>query len=587
MSFSKQVLNVIRKNALINAHHHGGKPDPGATLGRTIAEVPELRARVKDLMPEVRRVCEEVAKLSTTEQEAELRRSHPEALEERKPVKEERRLPPLPNVDKYTIVVTRFAPNPDSVLHLGSTRAIILSHDYARMYDGKFILRYEDTDPRLKKSALAYYDYIKEDLAWLGCVPDEVYIQSDRMEVYYKYAEQLLKRGGGYVCTCAQETFHSLALVHQACPCRALSVEENLVRWRRMLDGAYNEGEAVLRVKTDLEHPNPAVRDWPAMRVIDTTKHRHPRVGSKYRVWPLYNWAAGLDDHLLGVTHIIRGQEHYTNMVRQKYFYKVFGWPYPEAIHYGRLKIEGGVLSKSKIEAGLRQKLYTGYDDPRLATLRALRRRGISVEAIRRLIYEVGPKPIDAVISWDNLLAANRQIIDRKSSRYFAVLGEPVKLTVKGVKHTLHVELPRHPELADRPARKFDIPVVDGSAHLLVNESDVQTLTSGALVRLMGLMNVKEGRASASGSGEGLVAVLDSYGVEEARKAKAPAVHWLPCQGNASVEVVMADATIQRGLVEKGIVDEKEDATVQLERLFFARVDSVSSNAIRLYFTSR
>ncbi len=424
MALAEQVLDAIRRNALANAFRHGGKPDAGATLGKTLSEYPDLKQNVKELMKEVVRVCGEVGSLSAQQQEEELRRRYPEALAERKPVKEERKLPPLPNFDRYKEIRTRFAPNPDSVLHLGSTRAIILSHDYAKMYGGKFILRFEDTDPRLKKSVLSFYGYIREDLAWLGCAPDEEYIQSDRMEIYYRYAEEIISKGGAYVCTCNQESFHSLVEKREACSCRELDVKENIGRWAKMLDGTYAEGEAVMRVKTDLNHPNPAVRDWPALRIIDTKRHRHPRTGSKYRVWPLYNWAAGLDDHLLGVTHIIRGQEHYTNMVRQKFFYKRFGWEYPEAIHYGRLKIEGGVLSKSKIEAGLRQKLYEGYDDPRLATLRALKRRGITVEAIRRLIYEVGPKGTDAVISWDNLLAANRQIIDGRSSRYFAVLGK-------------------------------------------------------------------------------------------------------------------------------------------------------------------
>jgi glutamyl-tRNA synthetase len=583
LTFAEQVLDAIRRNALANAYRHGGRPDSGATLGRTLAEYPELRQRAKELMVEVGRVCGQVGRLSLQQQEEELTAKYPGALEERKPVREERRLPPLANADRYKEVRTRFAPNPDSVLHLGSTRAIILSHDYARLYGGKFILRFEDTDPRLKKSSLAYYGYIREDLAWLGCSPDEECIQSDRMEIYYSYAKELISNGGAYVCTCAPDVFHSLVGRGEACPDRGLSNQENLGRWAKMLDGGFAEGEAVMRVKTDLAHPNPAVRDWPALRIIDTRKHRHPRTGSKYRVWPLYNWAAGLDDHLLGVTHIIRGQEHYTNMVRQKYFYRAFGWEYPEAIHYGRLKIEGGVLSKSKIEAGLREKLYEGYDDPRLATLRALKRRGISPEAIRRLIYEVGPKATDAVISWDNLLATNRQVIDRRSSRYFAVLGAGVPLEVKGLKEDLRVEMPRHPEAADRASRVFEVRVSHGVARLLVDEADVATLAGRGVVRLMGLMNVKGGVVELGG----LRAEFDSFGVEEAKKAKAQAIQWLTAGGNAEISIKMPDASVSVGLAEPLILKEKEDATVQLERLFFARVDSVGQGKVGLYFTSR
>ncbi len=172
------------------------------------------------------------------------------------------------------------------------------------------------------------------------------------------------------------------------------------------------KGKLWFELKLILENPNPAVRDWPALRVIDTKKYPHPRVGSKYIVWPLYNLAAGIDDHLMGMTHIIRGKEHYTNMVRQKYMYEYLGWKYPEAIHYGRLKITGADLSKSKIVAGIKEGTYTGFDDPRLGTFAALRKRGITPEAIKKMIIEVGIKPNDVTLSWENLFSYNRKILD-------------------------------------------------------------------------------------------------------------------------------------------------------------------------------
>ena len=172
---------------------------------------------------------------------------------------------------------------------------------------------------------MEFYDKIREDLKWLGCKVDEEYIQSDRLPIYYEYAEKLLRDGNAYVCTCIPDEFRKKTLQSEPCPCRSLPPTEHLERWKRMLNGGYAEGEAVVRVKTDLNHPNPAVRDWPALRIIDTKKYPHPRVGSKYRVWPLYNMAAGVDDHLLGITHIIRGKEHLTNGVRQEFMYQTPG----------------------------------------------------------------------------------------------------------------------------------------------------------------------------------------------------------------------------------------------------------------------
>ena len=133
---------------------------------------------------------------------------------------------PLPNADKYSKIVTRFSPNPDCVLHLGSARAILLSHEYARIYNGKFILRFEDTDPKIKRPTLKFYDSIRQDLKWLGCTVDEEYIQSDRLPIYYEYTEKLIADGNAYVCECVPEVFRKMIIAKQACPCRELPASE-------------------------------------------------------------------------------------------------------------------------------------------------------------------------------------------------------------------------------------------------------------------------------------------------------------------------------------------------------------------------
>src|SRR3989304_2004685 len=417
-------------------------------------------------------------------------------------VEEKNPLPPLPNVDAYAQVVTRFSPNPDCVLHLGSARAIVLSHEYARLYRGKFILRFEDTDPKVKKPSLEFYDSIRENLAWLGCKIDEEYIQSDRIPIYYEYTNRLIRDGNAYVCTCIPDEFRKKALEKNRAPCRNLPATEHLERWKRMLEGGYAEGEAVVRVKTDLDHPNPAVRDWPALRVIDHKKYPHPRVGSKYRVWPLYNLAAGLDDHLLGITHIIRGKEHLTNGVRQEFMYKHLGWEYPEAIHYGRLKITGAFLSKSKIIQGIKDGIYMGFDAPRLETFAALRKRGITTEAIKKMIIDVGPKPADVTLSWENLYSYNRKLLDPQTDRYFFVT-DPVELRVKNVPKIFHAELPLHPDKPERGQREYVIsPKGEGKAvSFWMTKKDAENADAGMLIRLMELFNVKIDSKTAEGVG--------------------------------------------------------------------------------------
>ena len=181
---NRELRELVRKAALLNAIQHDGKAQAGPIIGKIVGEKQELKTKVKELSGLISEVVEEVNSLSIEEQKRIVEKKWPEALKKEK-VEGEKRLPALPNADNYAQVVTRFSPNPDCVLHLGSARAIILSHEYARIYKGKFILRFEDTDPKAKKPALEFYDRIREDLTWLGCKIDEEYIQSDRIPIYY------------------------------------------------------------------------------------------------------------------------------------------------------------------------------------------------------------------------------------------------------------------------------------------------------------------------------------------------------------------------------------------------------------------
>ncbi len=565
----KALRELVLKAALLNALQHGGKAQAGALVGRIIGEKQELKTEAKELSGLISKVVNEVNSLSVEEQKRKVEEKWPEALKKEK-LEEEKRLPPLPNADKYKQVVTRFSPNPDCVLHLGSARAILLSHEYARLYKGKFLLRFEDTDPKVKKPVLEFYDRIREDLAWLGCKADEEYTQSDRLPIYYEYAERLLREGNAYVCECQPEKFRKKTLSRKACDCRDLPATKNLEGWRCMLEGGYGEGEAVVRVKTDLNHPNPAVRDWPALRIIDTEKYPHPRVGSKYRVWPLYNMAAGVDDHLMGITHVIRGKEHLTNQVRQEYMYKHLGWKYPETIHYGRLKITGAFLSKSKIVQGVKESVYTGWDDPRLATFAALRKRGITPDAIKKMIVDVGPKTADVTLSWENLYAYNRKILDPQSDRYFFV-SEPIELKVKSVPKVFKAELPLHPEKPERGFREYTVTPKreKGVAIFWIAKRDADAATVGKVIRLMELFNVKMESVNA----DSMEASFASQAYEEARKAKAKLIHWIPKGEEIPCQVVMPDAAMNEGIAESACKKLKPNTVIQFERFGFVRVD--------------
>jgi len=576
----KEAREIIKKIVLLNALRYDGKAAHKPVFSKLLGEHPQFRQRIKEVTPIINDVIQEINSLTLEKQREIVAEKWPEALTEEKTEKT-KQLPPLPNAEKYERVVTRFSPNPDFVLHLGSARAIILSHDYAKIYNGVFILRFEDTDSKTKKPKLEFYDAIREDLKWLGCKWDSEFIQSDRLPIYYRHAEEILKKGSAYVCTCRREDFQEKTRKGQSCPCRGLSVDENLVRWNRMLDGTYGEGEAVVRVKTDLGHPNPAVRDWPALRIIDPDKYPHPRVGSKYRVWPLYNFSTAVDDHLMEITHIIRGKEHLTNQARQEYMYKHFGWKYPETIHYGRLKITGASLSKSEIVKGLASGDYKSWDDPRLATLAALRKRGITPEAIRNLIIDVGPKPQDVVLSWKNLYAHNRKQIDPTAKRYFFV-SNPVKVVVKDVPHAFTAKVPLHPDYPEMGFRVFDVKPSKGEATFLISKSDVNLLEDKQAIRFMDLFNFRVEKV-----GKTLVQATflgESY--EEAKKVGAPLIHWVPVGSGVPCEVVMPDASVAEGVAEEACRALKPDEIIQFQRFGFVRVDEVDGK-LTAYFAHR
>lgn len=559
----EDIREAAVKYALFNAVQYGGKANPGSVMGRIFAEFPEAKTNAKEVQRIIVGVVMEVNAWSTEKQQIEASK-HPELFEAKK-VENRKTMPALKNVHQWPMVKTRFAPNPDGPLHLGSAEPIMFCDEYAKMYKGHFILRFEDTSADVKPPIPQMYEWIPQDLEWLGVKVDETYIQSDRLKSYYDIAEQVLKKGAAYVCTCNSEAYKELYMAKLPCPCREQSPEEHLKRWSRMLDGEYKRGQAVVRIKTDITHPNPAIRDWPALRIAS---HSHPRVGRKYRVWPLYNFSCAIDDHLMEVSHVIRGKEHETNGIRQKWLYDHMGWQYPEIINIGRLGIEAGILSKSKIRAGVESGAFTGWDDPRLGTLRALRRRGLQPETVRDIMVQVGPKPINGTLSWGNIAATNRKIIEPRANRYFFVDGKiPVK--VKGIiaEHTAKLHLhPDHPERGDREY------IIKPSKQVvfMMPRKDIEA-SVGKVVRLMGLMNVKVTKITKVGAS----AEYHSRDHQKARDLNAPFIHWLTEEISMPVKVIMPDASIKEGIAERKCEGLKIDDMIQFERFGFVRVDQI------------
>ena len=553
--------NDIYILALQNAVKNKAVPRAGAVLGSVMGAHPELRSQAKEINAMLPAILAKVEALSAEEREAQLRELNPEAIEKMHEKKERiHELPTLPDAEGG--VVMRFAPNPSGPLHLGHARASVLNDYYVKKYGGKFYYRVEDTDP--KRVDPEAYDMVSEDLKWLGIGITDVVYQSDRFEIYYDLARELIKLGGAYMCDCDNAEFRDLKLKKQACPCRDLSVEENLKRFDDMLAGKYEEGQITMRVKTDIAHPDPAVRDFAAMRVLKEPKHpRKPEIF----VYPLMNFSVAVDDHLLGMTHVIRGKDHIANTRRQEYIYNYFGWKMPYFYHYGRMSIAGLELSTSGMRKGINEGLYTGWDDIHLGTLRALARRGIQAEAVRGAVVDIGMGDTDISFSWENLFAANKAIIDADADRYFFV-PDAVEVTVTGAPEmTAHAPVyPNKPERGER--------LLPFTGKVLLPRAEVE---KGGMLRLKDLFNIRmTGDSTAEYAGESLA---------EARKEKAPIIQWLPAEKAAPCSLLTPEG-MQEGFAEPDVLN-YEGKIVQFERVGFAKIDAVENGKAVAYHTHR
>jgi glutamyl-tRNA synthetase len=544
------VETLIRKYALVNAIEHEGVAQTKSVLGKIMAEKPELRPNILQVRSIIEAVVRDINKMSIAVQKKELEKLGGYTA----PKRVERKGLPELELGREKFVV-RFAPNPDGALHIGNARPAILSDEYAKKYHGKFILRFDDTDPKIKLPEKRFYSWIRDDLKWLKIRVNQEIIASKRLRYYYKIAEKLISINAAYVCVCNSESWKKLRDHSKACPCRSLDSKTNMKRWKKMLKHGYKEGQAVLRIKTEMDAKNPAVRDWPAFRIVD--KPKHPVV--KAKLWPLYNMASAVDDYLTGVTHIFRGQEHSTNEVKQRYLYQHLRWNYPIVVTLGRFSLSDMVLSKSQIREGIAKRKFRGWDDPRLGTLRALRRRGFQPDAIRQIIIDIGPKPSDITISFENLSAYNRKIIDRMANRYFFV-QDPKKIEVKGLK-LKSIRVPLHPDDKRRGHRTFSL-----TSTFFIDAKDFDAY-KGLEVRLKDLCNIKLGEKS---------------GYTTTPSKSTPKIQWVPAK-HLNVKVIMPGREIT-GYGEMNLKKAKTGDIVQFERFAFVSIEKITGNNVTVIF---
>jgi len=387
----------------------------------------------------------------------------------------------LPNLDGAVQgkVVTRFPPEPNGYPHIGHAKAAVIDEEYARKYGGKLILRYDDTNPQKEK--IEYYGAIKDGLDWLQVKPDEIKNTSDDILKIYEYGKELIKKNFAYVCSCSQEDIKRNRLNAVACGCTNNSIENNLSEFENMISGNYDQNQAIVRYRGNMSSLNTAMRDPTLFRIIKGGLH--PKVGSKYSLWPTYDLAAPIEDSLDGVTHAFRTKEY---ELRNKLYFSILdnlSLTKPKLIEFSRLEFEGIPVSKRKITPLIEKGIIKSWDDPRLPTLMGLRRRGILPEAIRKFVLSLSITLSETKPSMEILESFNRKMLDSKARRLFFVKN-PVRLNIDSL-GTDAVEIRNHPtlDMGKRTVRVGNI--------IYISNDDAIKLKIGDTLRLMDLCNIE------------------------------------------------------------------------------------------------
>ena len=467
----------IRKIALQNAVEHDGKTKDKVVLSKSLGTIPELKNNVKEVISEIASIVSQVNGMSIEEQKTEIQNNFPEILDVKENVKEERvGLPPLEGAEQGK-VVTRFTPAPNGYPHIGHAKAAIISEEYAKMYGGKLVLRYDDTNP--EDTRLEYWAAIKVGLDWLGIEFDEIKNTSDDIGLLYDKCVEMIKKNYAYVCTCKRDTISKNRKEMVSCECSMGDVKQNEERWERMFK-KYKPGEAVVRFRGDMESKNTVMRDPVLFRINDA---RHAQLAEEHRVWPSYDIAVAVEDSTDGITHALRSKEYELRNELYHAILDALDMRHPKMLEFSRLEFKGMPVSKRILRPLIDEGKVSSYDDPRLPTLAALERRGITPEAIRKFTLSLSLTKADTLAPFDSLEAFNRKIVDENSIRLFMV-KDPKMLTIRNLPNST-VELPNH------PSNKMGTRKVTVEDSVFLSSDDVKSLKIGDQLRLMGLGNVK------------------------------------------------------------------------------------------------
>jgi glutaminyl-tRNA synthetase len=445
-------------------------------------------------------------------------------------------------------VHTRFPPEPNGYLHIGHAKSICLNYGIAKDYNGKFNLRFDDTNP--EKEEQEYVDSIVEDVKWLGAdFEDRILYASDYFEQMYEYAVQLIKKGKAYVCDLSadeiRETRGTLTEPGKESPYRNRTIEENLDLFERMRKGEFPNGSKTLRAKIDMASPNFNMRDPIMYRIVHAEHHRQ---GNKWCIYPTYDWAHGLEDSIEGITHSICTLEFENHRPLYDWFLDELGIYHPQQIEFARLNLSYTVMSKRKLLQLVKENYVDGWDDPRMPTISGYRRRGYTPEAIRNFAEIIGVAKRDALTDISLLEFAIRDDLNKRAKRVMAVFN-PLKVVLTNVNEEEDLDAINNPEDPNAGTRKIKF-----TKEIFIEQSDFMEnppkgfhrLVPGGEVRLRYAYIIKCDEVIKNENGEivELHCSIDpdtKSGVGKSTKKVKGTIHWVSSKYAFDAEVRLYD----------------------------------------------
>ncbi|WWC72977.1 glutamate-tRNA ligase [Kwoniella pini CBS 10737] len=439
----------------------------------------------------------------------------------------------LPNAVKGKVVV-RFAPEPSGFLHIGHLKAAILNRFLADQYQGKFILRFDDTNP-LKEEG-EFEDAIKEDLDMIEIGFDKVVHTSDHFEKIQEITEKLIRRGDAFMDDTDGETVKEQRRAEIPSKNRDASIEDNVARFKEMLKGSEEGKKWSLRAKIDYQHKNGSMRDPVIYRYVEGSHHI---TGTKFKAYPMYDLACPIIDHLDGVTHALRANEYYARHEQYQWFLEKLGFPKIEIFDFSRVDFVYTVLSKRKLKFLVEKGVVNGWDDPRFPTVRGIRSRGMTVQGLKNYILGQGASQAQLQLEWDGIWTVNKKVIDPAAPRYWAIAEDKaVPVTIAGyTEGEVAVEKPLHKKNPEIGNKKLIL-----SDKLLVEQEDAVSFGDNEEITAMDWGNVFVSNKKTNSNGE-VESLEFKLHLEGDFKKTSKKIHWLsaPSTKNALVPVTLIE----------------------------------------------